>query len=269
MAEHGIVLDLKAGVGDGNPALTIRQGERDSEVIRAAIMDDGAPADLSGLAAVFNCITPGGNVVSDDACTVEGNVVTYVVSEHVAATSGLIRLAYFDLVSEDAYRDSTEGMLITVSPSNSSCVPQDYYSTLAQLTSQYYAAINGAKEQTANHALLFGEAERGRAESHAAEEARHEAWLQEAQADLDAWFSLTRSKVDAWYEEEDGKLDSVLKLVRENVKATADNSAKVSALWGAVFAQVTGNPFTASLESLDGFTVRSGVWDGDAGRLVC
>ena len=58
MAEHSIVLDLKAGINPDRPRIEVRQGERGSEVIKAVILNDGMEVDLSEYAAVFNCITP-------------------------------------------------------------------------------------------------------------------------------------------------------------------------------------------------------------------
>lgn len=161
MAVHNVILDLKGGISDDRPTLRLRQSERGSETINAAILDDGLEADLTGCAAIFNCITASGNVVSDGACTIEGNVITYTVSEYVTASAGVIRLAYFDLIKGGNYRDSTGGIIIEVDPSvtGSQTVPDNYFNSLDQALSQYYALIEGAKEQTANQAIAFAEAE--------------------------------------------------------------------------------------------------------------
>lgn len=159
MAKHSMVLDLKAGVDPDRPRIEVRQGERGSEVICAVIIDDGMEVDLSEYAAVFNCVTPAGNIISDGNCTIEGSTITYTLNEYALATPGLINLAYFDLLQGGMYKDSTEGIIIQVDPSATATVPSDYFNSLDQALSQYYAAIEAAKTQTANQATAFAEAE--------------------------------------------------------------------------------------------------------------
>lgn len=45
--------------------------------------------------------------------------------------------------------------------------------------------------------------------------------------------------------------------------------AKIATLWDAVFTNITGNPFTVVLSSLDGVTVTAGVWNAAQSRLEC
>lgn len=159
MAEHSIVLDLKAGINPDRPRIEVRQGERGSEVIKAVILNDGMEVDLSEYAAVFNCITPAGTVVSDGDCEISGSTITYTISEYALTTPGLMNLAYFDLYRGGNYKDSTEGIVIQVDPATTSTVPQDYYQSLDQALSQYYALIEAAKTQASMQAQQFAEAE--------------------------------------------------------------------------------------------------------------
>ena len=45
--------------------------------------------------------------------------------------------------------------------------------------------------------------------------------------------------------------------------------SKLTVLWDAVFTNITGNPFTVVLSSLDGITVTAGVWNAAKSRLEC
>lgn len=45
--------------------------------------------------------------------------------------------------------------------------------------------------------------------------------------------------------------------------------SKIATLWDAVFTNITGNPFTVVLSSLDGLTVTAGVWNAAQSRLEC
>ena len=45
--------------------------------------------------------------------------------------------------------------------------------------------------------------------------------------------------------------------------------SKLATLWDAVFTNITGNPFTVVLSSLDGLTVTAGVWNAAQSRLEC
>lgn len=45
--------------------------------------------------------------------------------------------------------------------------------------------------------------------------------------------------------------------------------SKIATLWDAVFTNITGNPFTVVLSSLDGITVTAGVWNAAKSRLEC
>lgn len=50
---------------------------------------------------------------------------------------------------------------------------------------------------------------------------------------------------------------------------TSQLQAKVATLWDAVFGQLVTNPFSITFDTLDGFTLTSGVWNQTLKRLEC
>lgn len=183
MAEHSIVLDLKAGISPDRPRIEVRQGERGSEVIKAVILNDGMEVDLTEYSAVFNCITPAGTIISDGECEISGSTITYVISEWALTTPGLVNLAYFDLLKGGNYKDSTEGIIIQIDPGSTSKLPQDYFQSLDQALSQYYALIEAAKTQATMQAQQFAEAEAER------EQTRHQTEVAGTEALQNAYFA--------------------------------------------------------------------------------
>ena len=47
------------------------------------------------------------------------------------------------------------------------------------------------------------------------------------------------------------------------------NTSKITTLWGAVFGDITTNPFQITFANLDGITLTSGVWNATLQRLEC
>ena len=82
-------------------------------------------------------------------------------------------------------------------------------------------------------------------------------------------------------EEEDAAIRSELAAAQEQLGETieggltpltarvAEAESKLATLWDAVFTNITGNPFTVVLSSLDGITVTAGVWNAAKSRLEC
>ncbi|NGM16948.1 DUF2479 domain-containing protein [Eggerthellaceae bacterium zg-893] len=248
-----------------------RQGDTGT-VIRAEILEDGEPYDFEGSKYLeFSCVRRDGSWVRvSDGCTQAGapNVWDCALPAEATACDGLANTCYFTVrdSSDEAFRDSTQRFAIRFDASATATARLTHYSDQVDKLIASADSIVGAWEfEQSRERAAFEDAQEERGEAFAQSEAGR-------MSDHDACEAAHEERLDdmaEWWREASGTVDETNRLVRENVKVTADNSAKVAALWGAVFAQVTGNPFTATLESLDGWTVRSGIWDGDAGRMVC
>ena len=82
-------------------------------------------------------------------------------------------------------------------------------------------------------------------------------------------------------EEEDAAIRSELSAAQEQLGEAIEGGltpltarvteaeSKLTVLWDAVFTNITGNPFTVVLSSLDDITVTAGVWNAAKSRLEC
>ena len=107
-------------------------------------------------------------------------------------------------------------------------------------------------------------------------------------ADLESRAAEAERKADARMDGIDAALASGLEGLQEELLAMQEQleetigseltpltgrmteaEAKIATLWDAVFTNITGNPFTVVLSSLDGLTVTAGVWNAAQSRLEC
>lgn len=67
-------LELDLGKRPGSePTVFCRKGEKGALTLRATIADHGAEVDLSAFGVFFDCVTPDGRLVSDEATSKEGS----------------------------------------------------------------------------------------------------------------------------------------------------------------------------------------------------
>lgn len=79
------------------PRLVVRRNDYDTNVFAATILQDGAPVDLTGTTAMFECVTPAGNFIRDTAELTDAanGKVSYTLIKEVFASLGRIQTAYF------------------------------------------------------------------------------------------------------------------------------------------------------------------------------
>lgn len=144
MAKFSISLDLDKSPRIGE-RVRVRQGDKESCIVRASIFDSGEQADLSGKSARFCCLKPDRTMVRDASCEVSGSAITYTLDQQVSAASGVIELAYFEVLdASGAVIDSTQAFTIEVeegAEAGSSGVSEDYFSELDDLIARYEQAI--------------------------------------------------------------------------------------------------------------------------------
>ena len=144
MATFRLDLDLDKSPRIG-ARVRVRQGDKESCVITASVFDAGAQADLSGKSARFCCLKPDRTMVRDASCEVSGSAITYTLDQQVSAASGVIELAYFEVLdASGAVIDSTQAFTIDVeegAEAGSSGVSEDYFSELDDLIARYEQAI--------------------------------------------------------------------------------------------------------------------------------
>ena len=144
MATFHLDLDLDKSPRIG-ARVRVRQGDVESCVVEASVFDAGAQADLSGKSARFCCLKPDRTMVRDASCKVSGSAITYTLDQQVSAASGVIELAYFEVLdASGAVIDSTQAFTIEVeegAEAGSSGVSEDYFSELDDLIARYEQAI--------------------------------------------------------------------------------------------------------------------------------
>lgn len=136
MAIHRVILDTKRGI-DYPERITIVQGERNSEIIEATILDEGQPYSLEDKSIRFCAITPAGQVQDDENITVQGNVITYAINPIVGAQPGLAKYAYFDILEGDSVVESTSPIEIMIDPGVGVSLPSNYFGELERLQAEY------------------------------------------------------------------------------------------------------------------------------------
>lgn len=99
MNEQLLSLDINKVV-TGTQSVRIGQGDMSGTTIKASIYDNGTAYDLTGKRARFLMRLPGRHgYVLDESCTVNHNVITYVVDEeHCCVVSGMTDEAYFEIL---------------------------------------------------------------------------------------------------------------------------------------------------------------------------
>lgn len=115
MNEQIITLDVSKRPA---PSQTVRvgQGDKHGTTIVARMYDNGAALDLTGRSAVFLMrLSDGIHYIRDTNVTVSGNTATYVVDEsHVAAVSGNVEIAYFEIWEGTTVISSTQRFRIEI-----------------------------------------------------------------------------------------------------------------------------------------------------------
>lgn len=136
MAIHRVILDTKRGI-DYPERITIVQGERNSEIIEATILEEGQPYSLEDKSIRFCAITPAGQVQDEENITVQENVITYAINPIVGAQPGLAKYAYFDILEGDSVVESTSPIEIMIDPGVGVSMPNNYFGELERLQSEY------------------------------------------------------------------------------------------------------------------------------------
>lgn len=161
----------------------VRQGDKESCVVEASVFDSGAQADLSGKSARFCCLKPDRTMVRDASCKVSGSAITYTLDQQVSAASGVIELAYFEVLdASGAVIDSTQAFTIEVeegAEAGSSGVSEDYFSELDDLIARYEQAIQQSQSD-------YEAAEASRNQSFQQAQAQRQTDYEQAEAARDA-----------------------------------------------------------------------------------
>lgn len=150
-------LELDLGKRPGSePTVFCRKGEKGALTLRATIADHGAEVDLSAFGVFFDCVTPDGRLVSDEATSKEGSTAVCTLNEAAMATAGLCKAAYFRLVGQDGSVSTTQDVRIAVLPSafDADGVAEAYVSEIERLLEECRSefAANEAARQEASEA---------------------------------------------------------------------------------------------------------------------
>ena len=129
------------------------------------------------------------------------------------------------------------------------------------LEDEYYCFAVGNQVPGGLHALLTG-----REDEPAALRTEAEAAQEELSAQLASGLEGLQEELLAMQEQLEETIGSELTPLTGRV---TEAEAKIATLWDAVFTNITGNPFTVVLSSLDGLTVTAGVWNAAQSRLEC
>ena len=182
MATFRLDLDLDKSPRIG-ARVRVRQGDVESCVVEASVFDAGAQADLSGKSARFCCLKPDRTMVRDASCKVSGSAITYTLDQQVSAASGVIELAYFEVLdASGAVIDSTQAFTIEVeegAEAGSSGVSEDYFSELDDLIARYEKAIQQSQSD-------YEAAEASRNQSFQQAQAQRQTDYEQAEAARDA-----------------------------------------------------------------------------------
>ena len=164
MNEQTIYLDVNKAV---SPTQMVRIGQGDvaGTTINAYIYDNGAAADLTDMSARFEMRLPNSGVyVRDASCTIEGNVITYVVDEaHAASVAGITDVAYFDILDGHDVIYSTERFSIEVLPSahDGAVAAESWDNAVDELLQRGEQAIEDMEESTFTSANVTVDASTG------------------------------------------------------------------------------------------------------------
>lgn len=150
-------LELDLGKRPGSePTVFCRKGEKGALTLRATIADHGAEVDLSAFGVFFDCVTPDGRLVSDEATSKEGSTAVCTLNEAAMATAGLCKAAYFRLVGQDGSVSTTQDVRIAVLPSafDAEGVAEAYVSEIERLLEECRSEFdaNEAARQEASEA---------------------------------------------------------------------------------------------------------------------
>lgn len=232
MATFHLDLDLDKSPRIG-ARVRVRQGDKESCVIEASVFDSGSQADLSGKSARFCCLKPDKTMVRDASCEVSGSTVTYTLDQQVSAVSGLIQLAYFEVLDADgAVVDSTQAFSIEVeegAEAGSSGVSQSYYSELDALIDQYEQAIEQSKGDyeaaEASRQSAFDSAQQQRATDFSSAQSSRDAAFQQAQTQRQTDYEQAEAARDAAQAENDSAQQANDAAQDANDSAQAKNNA--------------------------------------------
>ena len=118
MNEQHIALDVSKRPATAQ-VVHIRQGDRNGTALAAAITDNGAPLDLTGLEAALVAKLPDGALYEADG-EVSGDVATFEIDEtEAAAAIGTTGLAYVEITGTDTIC-STQAFTIEILPAGRS-----------------------------------------------------------------------------------------------------------------------------------------------------
>jgi lysophospholipase L1-like esterase len=149
MAKKIINLKLDLNGQSHNPRITVRRNDFYTNVFAAQILQNGVPVDLTGCAAVFECVTPARNAIRDDGSENGTMAVTdavhgkieYTLTDKLFASLGIIDLAYFAFektVDGKVQRMTTGNFVFQVDPDamTGNIPAQDYFSDIETMLEQ-------------------------------------------------------------------------------------------------------------------------------------
>ena len=143
-------IDKKTGVAQW---VTIGQGDKGGTTIRATVFDNDVAAALTGMSARFEMRMPNATYFEDTNCTINGNVITYVVDEsHAALYAGGESVAYFALYDGETAIYSTERFHVRVlrSARDGTAPAESWSSVIDELIDELGDAIEGANTAAEN-----------------------------------------------------------------------------------------------------------------------
>lgn len=163
MANFNIDLDL-AKQPRVAQAIRVKKGDFGSGKIIADVYHNGAPFDMSGLDARFECRRKDGTKIVDGSASIEGNTITYTLPIELATHKELIKTAYFAILDGSVWRDTTEVFFIDVQESAvEGIVPGDYIPEIDAKIALLNAYLSIAGESEAQR--VYNEDERVTAEA--------------------------------------------------------------------------------------------------------
>ena len=236
MAKFSISLDLDKSPRIG-ARVRVRQGDKESCIVTASVFDSGAQADLSGKSARFCCLKPDRTMVRDASCEVSGSAITYTLNQQVSAASGVIELAYFEVLdASGAVIDSTQAFTIEVeegAEAGSSGVSEDYFSELDDLIARYEQAIQQSQsdyeEAEASRQSAFQQAQQQRATDFSSAQSSRDAAFQQAQTQRQTDYEQAEAARDAAQDANDAKQAENDAAQTANDAAQAKNNADQAA----------------------------------------
>lgn len=131
-----------------------RQGELNAVTIKADVKDGGKRADISGFEGYFECVSPDGTCVSEIVDNIDGNIITYTISELVSACAGNVKFAYFALkkhsesgaVNTQATTNDFALRILPDSASQGTGITKAYSSEIEKMLETCFENFNAAEQ---------------------------------------------------------------------------------------------------------------------------